>query len=192
MGVRRRLAQYTLCLGLMSLRGDSLGELPLVQDLRKRDIYAWDYCLSQISENIRKNINAEDLTQKSWDQIEYEVALLFRELRRQIDERIKPGPLLPWGSSTLSPQESMLLYCAASGFRNASPAPLGMCDISAVQLELSRAAIFARDQDYLRFDVNRMVRLGRSLPFGMFVNHWQLDLQNRLSLHDLCRLVQFQ
>ena len=195
MWIRQHLAQDALCLGLTSFGGHSLSELPLVQDLRERDIRAWDHCISQISESMRENVRSEDLAQKSWDQIEYEVALLFRELRRQTDDKLKPRPLLPWRSSTLSPQESLLLYCAAFGFRNSSTAPFGTCDISAVQEELSKAAIFVRDRDLPGANVNltdRVIRLGRSLPFGMLGDHWQPELKNRLSLRDLYKLAEFQ
>ena len=150
----------------------------------------WDHCISQISGNLREIIRPEDFTQKSWDEIEYETALLLRELLRQSVDNIEPRPLLSWSSSTLSPQESLLLYCAICGFRNSSAAPFRYD--SAVQEELSKAEIF---QDLPGADVDladRAIRLGRSLPFGMLGHHWQPELQNRLSLRDLHDLAEFQ
>jgi len=141
-------------------------------------------------------VRLEHFPQKSWDDIEYEVAQLLGEMLYQSGSLAADIVSFDRNSSSLSPQDILFLVGVVCGFCNPKPKPFCMNGLSTLRRTLERAEVFVHgpaSRADLRHLWGWIAYLNWSLPVGLPARSWtsEPEMLNLLSLRELSRWDSF-
>ena len=111
----------------------------VICEMASHNYQDWHHSISRISENLPTIIRADDFHQKSWDEIEMNLARLLCELLywsgRDAEHRFQ-------APSELFPEDILQLCGAISGTSLCIAEPFEMCDVRDVRRVLFQSSIF--------------------------------------------------